>query len=145
MASVVRQLRRRLRMLKSRRQARAAAPGGYQRTLRSMTLPGAQLAGVVSIMRVAVPAAAPVMLTVLLPLKPRVGTLCAPFGLEVTAAVSATLPVKPPAGVTVIVDIATRPALSVTAVPVMVKPGDLCRRRLPRPAPRRRRSCHGRS
>jgi hypothetical protein len=125
MASVVRQLRRRIGMLKSRRKARAAAPGGYQRTLGSMTLPGAQLADVVAMLRVAVPAAAPVMLTVLLPPKLRVGTLSAPFGLEVMAAVSATLPVKPPAGVTVIVDIATRPALSVTAVPVMVKPGGL--------------------
>jgi hypothetical protein len=112
-------------MLKSRRQAKAAAPGGYQRTLRSMTLPGAQLAGVVPMVRVAVPAAAPVMLTGLVPPKLRVGTLCAPPGLEVRAAVSATLPVNPPDGVTVIVDIAIGPGVTVTGVPVTVKAGGL--------------------
>ncbi len=88
-----------------------------------MRLPGAQPLGVVPIWRVAVPAAVPVMLTGLVEPKLTVGGLCAPFGLVVTAAVSATLPVKPPAGVTVIVDIAIGPGVTVTAVPVIAKLG----------------------
>jgi hypothetical protein len=75
--------------------------------------------------RVAVPAAVPVMLTGLVEPKLRVGGSCAPLGPEVTAAVSATLPVKPPDGVTVMMDVfpVVAPAVTVTAVPVIVKPG----------------------
>jgi hypothetical protein len=75
--------------------------------------------------RVALPAAVPVMLTGLVEPKLRVGGFCAPLGLEVTAAVRATLPVKPPLGVTVMVEVfpVVAPAVTVTAVPVIVKPG----------------------
>ena len=82
-------------------------------------------AAVVEMVRVAVPAVAPVMLTGLVEPKLRVGGSCAPFALEVTAAVSATLPVKPPVGVTVMVEVfpVVAPGVTVTAVPVIVKPG----------------------
>ena len=54
--------------------------------------------------RVAVPAPAPVMLTGVVAPKLRVGVATTLAGLEVTAAVSATLPVNPPTGVTVMVE-----------------------------------------
>ena len=74
---------------------------------------------------VSMPAAAPEMFTGLVEPKLRVGGSTAPLGLEVTAAVSATLPVKPPDGVTVMVEVfpVVAPAVTVTAVPVIVKPG----------------------
>jgi hypothetical protein len=67
------------------------------------------------------------MLTGLFPPKLSVGRFCAPLGLEVTAAVSATLPAKPPVDVKVTVDTfpVVAPGVTVTAVPVMVKPGGL--------------------
>ena len=76
-------------------------------------------------MRVAVPAAVPEMLTGLVEPKLNVGGSCAPLGLEVTVAVSATLPVKPPDGVTVIVDVfpVVAPGSTVTGVAVIVKLG----------------------
>lgn len=52
---------------------------------------------------VAVPVAAPVMETGAVAPKMNVGRSCAPVGLLVSAAVKATLPVKPPLGVTVTV------------------------------------------
>ena len=54
--------------------------------------------------RVAVPGVVNVMLTGLVAPKLRVGGYCAPAGLAVMAAVSATVPTKPLAGVTVTVD-----------------------------------------
>ena len=48
----------------------------------------------------AVPAEAPVMMTGVVEPKLRVGGFCAFAGLEVMAAVSATLPANPPTGVT---------------------------------------------
>jgi hypothetical protein len=82
-------------------------------------------AAVVEMVRVAVPAAAPVMLTGLVEPKLKVGGSSAPLGLEVTAAVSATLPVKPPDGVTAMLEVfpVVAPGVTVTAVPVIVKPG----------------------
>lgn len=76
-------------------------------------------------MSVAVPAAVPVILTGLVEPKLRVGRFCAPLGPEVTAAVSVTLPVKPLNGVTVMADVfpVVAPALTVTAVPAIVKKG----------------------
>ena len=55
--------------------------------------------------------------------KLKVGRYCAPVGLEVMAAVSATLPVKPPLGVTVMAEVfaVVAPGATVTAVPVMEK------------------------
>ena len=75
-------------------------------------------------MSVAVPAVAPVMSTGLVEPKLRVGGSTAPLGLEVTAAVNVTSPVKPLAGVTVMVEVfpVVAPAVTVTAVPVIVKP-----------------------
>ena len=55
-------------------------------------------------MSVAVSAEALVMLTGVVEPKLTVGGSCAPAGLDVIVAVSATLPVNPPLGVTVIVD-----------------------------------------
>jgi hypothetical protein len=83
------------------------------------------LAAVVVTVSVAVPAAAPVMLIGVVEPKLKVGASTAPTGLEVTAAVSATLPVKPPAGVRVMVDAfpVTAPGVTVTAVPAAVKVG----------------------
>jgi hypothetical protein len=57
--------------------------------------------------------------------KLKVGRLSAPVGLEVTAAVKTTLPVKPPMGVTVMVEAfpVAAPRATVTTVPLMLKPG----------------------
>jgi hypothetical protein len=76
--------------------------------------------------RVAVPALAPEMFTGVVEPKLKVGRYAAPDGLEVIAAVSATLPVKPLAGVTVIVEVfpvVAPGAEMVTAVPLTVKVG----------------------
>ena len=85
------------------------------------------VAAVVPIVSVAVPAPVPEMATGLVEPKLRVGRSCAPAGLEVTAAVSATLPVNPPAGLTVIVEVfpEVAPAFTVTAVPRMLIPGGI--------------------
>jgi hypothetical protein len=85
----------------------------------------ALVAAVVEIVRVAVPAVVPVMLTGVVDPKLKVGGYWAPVGLEVMAAVSATAPVKPPAGDTVIVEVfpVDAPGVTVTAVPLIVKLG----------------------
>jgi hypothetical protein len=79
---------------------------------------------VVEMVRVAVAAAVPVMLTGLVEPKLRVGRFCAPLGPAMRVAVSVTLPVKPPNGVTVMADVfpAVAPGLTVTAVPATTKP-----------------------
>jgi hypothetical protein len=79
------------------------------------------VAVVVVTVRVAVPGLVPVMLTGVLEPKLREGGEVAPAGLEVMAAVSTTLPVKPPAGVTVMVEVFPTPAP--TPVPLSAKPG----------------------
>ena len=74
----------------------------------------------------AVAAADPVILTGLVEPKLRVGKSCAPFGLDVTEAVRATGPVKPPVGVTVTIAVFPVVApglLIVTALPLTVKLG----------------------
>ena len=83
----------------------------------------ALVAAVVKMVSVAVPAVAPAILTGLVEPKLKVGGYWAPAGLEVTAAVNATLPVKPPAGVIVIVEVfpVVAPFAIVTAVPLIVK------------------------
>ena len=85
----------------------------------------ALVAAVVKMVSIAVPAVVPVMPTGVVEPKLKVGGYCAPAGLEVTAAVNATLPVKPPAGVTVIVDVfpVVAPGETETAVPLTVKLG----------------------
>jgi hypothetical protein len=65
------------------------------------------------------------MLTGVVEPKLTVGGYWAPDGLEVTEAVKATLPVKPPAGVTVIVEVlaVVAPGAMVTGVPMTLKVG----------------------
>jgi hypothetical protein len=85
----------------------------------------ALVAAVVEMTRVAVPAVAPVIVTGLVEPKLNVGGYWAPEGLEVTAAVNPTLPVNPPAGVMVMVDVfpVVAPRASVTAIPPIAKLG----------------------
>src|ERR1019366_6442566 len=85
----------------------------------------ASVAGVVKMVRVAVPPLAPLIKTGLLDPKLKVGRFRAPIGLEVIAAVSATVPVNPGCGVTVIVEVfpVIPPALTVVEVPEIAKPG----------------------
>jgi len=65
------------------------------------------------------------MFTGLVEPKLRVGRYCAPVGLDVIVGDSATAPVKPPAGVTVIVEVfpVVAPGITDTATPLTVKLG----------------------
>src|ERR1700733_12832687 len=111
-ASTVRQRRRGAGMPKSRRHAEAATPAAYQGTPGSSGWTSTELVGaVVEIVRVDAPAEAPVMPT-LVGLKVGIGTTVVPGGVVEKTAVSATLPVKPPIGVTVIVVVPLAPALT---------------------------------
>ena len=110
----------------NRMPARVAPPVAYHRgepdRLRSID---ALLAAVVEIVSVAVPAAVPLMFTGVVDPKLNVGRSVAPAGLDVITAVKVTSPVKPPAGVTVIIDVfaVVAPRDTLTAVPVMRKLG----------------------
>jgi hypothetical protein len=79
---------------------------------------------VVVIVSVAVPAALPVMFAGVVEPKLSVGWT-PPDGPVVIAEVNATLPVNPPTGVRVIAEVfpEVAPAVTVTGLPVMVKPG----------------------
>jgi hypothetical protein len=113
-------------MPNSNRQANATPPAADHGTPGRLGKARAELVGaVVEMVRVAVPAVAPSMLTGLVEPKLKVGGYWAPVGLEVTAAVSVTLPVKPPAGVTVIVEVLpdAAPGDTESAVPVTAKVG----------------------
>jgi len=92
-------------------------PGGEARE--------ALFASEVEMVRVAVPGALPVMLTGDVEPKLRVGGFFAPAGLDVMAAVKATLPVKPPAGVTVTVVVSpvVAPAVTVIGLPLTLMLG----------------------
>ena len=81
------------------------------------------VAAVVEMVRVAAPGLVPVMFAGLVEPKLNVGKCWAPVGVEVTAAVRATLPVKPPDGVTEMVDefAVVAPGRTVTAVPLTAK------------------------
>jgi hypothetical protein len=85
----------------------------------------ALVAAVVEMVRIAVPAPAPVIATGLVEPKLSVGGYWAPEGPEVTVAVRATLPAKPPLGVTVMVEVlpVVAPGVTVTAVPLTLKLG----------------------
>jgi hypothetical protein len=87
----------------------------------------AVVGAVVEIVSVAFPAVDPVMLTGVVEPKLRVGRSTAPVGLDVMAAVSATLPVKPksPFGVTVMAEEfpVVTPGVTVTGVPLTMKLG----------------------
>jgi hypothetical protein len=80
---------------------------------------------VVETVRVIVSALAPAMLTWLVGPKLNVGGYWVPAGLEVMLVVSTTLPVKPPEGVTVIVEVfpVVTPGKTVTSVPLIEKVG----------------------
>ena len=68
-------------------------------------------------MRVAVPWVPPVMRTGLVEPKLKVGRYCATAGLDVRTTASVTLPVKPPLGITVIVDVPLPPGLGMVMLP----------------------------
>ena len=124
--SIVRHLRRRAGIPMSSMQARAAPPLAYHGTSRRVEEVAEQpRACVVEMVRMAVPAAEPEMLIGVVEPKLKVGGFTAPAGPAVTAAVSAALPVKPPAGVTVMVEVfpVVAPPATVTAVPATVKLG----------------------
>ena len=74
-------------------------------------------------MSVAVTGLEPVMDTGVVEPNESVGWFCAPVGLAVMAVVRATLPVKPPAGDSVIVEVLAEvaPGATVTAEPLTVK------------------------
>jgi hypothetical protein len=113
-------------MPKNSKQARAAPPAAYHEGLRELGYTRvAVVAAVVETVRAAVPAVVPLMLTGVVDPKLKVGGYCAPAGLDVRVAVNTTLPVKPPAGVTVMVDIfpVVAPGVTVTVVPLTVKVG----------------------
>ena len=85
------------------------------------------LAAVVETVRIAVPELDPEMFTGVVEPKLKVGGYWAPAGLDVMVAVSATLPVKPPLGVIVVVEVevfaVVAPGTTVTDVPAMAKEG----------------------
>jgi hypothetical protein len=82
---------------------------------------------VVFTVRVANAALGPVKLSALAALNVTVGVSCAPAGPDVIAALNATIPTKPPVGVTVIVDVfeVVAPGAIAMADPEIVKPGGL--------------------
>jgi hypothetical protein len=81
---------------------------------------------VVAMVKVPVAAALPEIVRRLVELKLKVGGVVTPLGPLVRAAVRVTLPVKPPVGVTVIVEVlpVAAPAAMLTGVPLAVKLGD---------------------
>lgn len=83
------------------------------------------LGAVVVTVRVAVTLPVPVIATGLVAPKLTVGRYCAPAGLDVTVAESATSPVKPAIGVSVTVDVlpVVAPGVTERAVPLTVKVG----------------------
>jgi hypothetical protein len=110
----------------NRRNASAALPAAYQGSSGRFGITTALVvAAVVETVSVAVAAVAPVIATGVVEPKLTVGGYCAPVGLEVIAAVSATLPVNPPVGVRVIVEVfpVVAPGATVTAGPFNVKLG----------------------
>lgn len=80
---------------------------------------------VVEIVSVAVPLLVPVIFTGLVEPKLSVGAFTAPLGSDEIVALSETLPVKPPAGATLMVDVfpVVAPGWSFTFVPAIVNPG----------------------
>lgn len=125
---MARQLRRRAGMPRSTRKHRTALPPEYHAMVRGLAVDAGQelvVVAVVEMVRVAVPAAAPVMLTGVVVPKLKVGGSVPPLGLVAAVAVSATLPVNPPVGVTVMVEVfpVVAPAATETAGPAMVKVG----------------------
>ena len=79
------------------------------------------MAAVVVMVRIAVPELKPVIFTGLVLPKLRVGKYCPPVMLDAMVAVNATLPVNPPLGVTVMVEVfpVVAPGTTETGVPEM--------------------------
>ena len=126
--SVVRQPRLPAGMPNNSRQARTAEPPVYQGIPRGTRLSAVHdwvWPSVVTMVRVAVPAVMPVILTGVVEPKLNVGFATAPDGLDVMAAVSAMFPVNPLAGVNVIRAVfpVVAPAATLTVVPATVKLG----------------------
>ena len=129
MPSIANLGRRRAGIQQSSTQTRTALPSAYEGSLRFVELAVVQppgMAACVEMVRAAVPALTPVMSTVLTEPKLKVGRDTAPDGLLVRAALSVTMPVKPFAGVTMIVAVlpVTAPGAIVTAMPLMEKEGE---------------------
>jgi hypothetical protein len=106
--------------------AKLAELAMYQRTAGCLGFTRDALVGAVVVMvTVAVAAEVPEMLTGFVDPKLKVGPYWAPFGLEVTMAENVTFPVKPPAGVTVMVEVfpVVAPGITVIGVVVRVNPG----------------------
>lgn len=126
MPTIARQFRRRLGIQKNSRQASADPSVAYQRPDgRAGYSTAPEVAAVVVMVSVAVAALAPEMLTGLLDPKLKLGGYWAPLGLDVIAALRVTLPVKPPEGVTVIVEVfpVVAPGATVTLAPLIENPG----------------------
>ena len=124
MPSIARNLRRRAGIPHRNKQASTAPPPAYQGNPRCPSFiavhPPPEIEPVVVTVSVAVPALVPVILTGVVDPKLSVGGIPV---VGLSAAVSTTLPVKPFAGVTVIVDVfpVVAPGATVTAVPTTVK------------------------
>lgn len=112
-------------MPKRRRQARAAPPAyqGERGLTWFIEVQDGVVEAVVAIVKVAVPALLLVMLMGLVDPKLNVGGSMAPAGLVASTAVMVTLPVKPPAGVSVMVEVlpVVAPGAIETAVPTSEK------------------------
>src|SRR5208282_296196 len=127
-AKNARQLRRRAGIPIASRQAKMAPAPERQGRLgvsRFDELQPPPALAVVEMVRVALPALALVRLTGVVVPKLRVGGFVAPLGPDVTDAVSATSPVNPPEGVTVMVDVfpVVAPGATLTDVPLILKLG----------------------
>ena len=121
----VRQVRRRAGVPKNRSPARTAPPAGSHGIPLCFGSVMAVVGAVVVIVSAAVLLGVPVTVTGLVEPKLKVGTRVAPAGVVVMAAARVTLPVKPPDGVTVMVEVlfALAPAAKSTDVAPIVKPG----------------------
>jgi hypothetical protein len=122
---VFHRLRGRAGIAKSSKQASAALPLMVHGKAGRCKMAEQPLAAVVLRVSVACPFALPEIVTGLVEPKLNVGGFCAPLGLEVTAAVSATLPVKPLTGVTVMMLVLPPPAVTkrLDGEGKIVKPG----------------------
>ena len=105
--------------------ANTAVPPGYQCEPGRMGRSSDPLVAVVLIARLAVEGLNSSRLTELLPPKVNDGGFCAPAGLAVMDADSATLPTNPLTGVTVIVEEVEAPLETVALVPVNPNPAPL--------------------
>ena len=119
-------LRLRQKEIEMRRQAKVASAVRERNSFGEFS--NAVAAAEVWMVRVAVPGVVPVMATLGVDPKLNVGGSTAPAGLEERAATKATVPVNPPAGVTVIVEVllvVLPGVVMVTLVEVMAKLGGM--------------------